>query len=63
MDGSKSRIASVFLGVIFIGCQPSATPPDLLKTQRESLEKAKAVDGQLQKKAEEDRKAIDDAQR
>ena len=42
------------------GCRPVDPPPDLLKTQRDALTKAKAVEGQLQQQAGEQRKAIDD---
>ena len=42
------------------GCKPAGPPPDLLKSQRDALNKAKAVEGQLQQQADEQRKAIDD---
>lgn len=42
------------------GCKPAGPPPDLLKTQRDALTKAKAVEGKLQQQADEQRKAIDD---
>ena len=42
------------------GCRPAGPPPDLLKTQRDALNNAKAVEGQLQQQADEQRKAIDD---
>ena len=42
------------------GCSPAGPPPDVLKTQRDALNKAKAVEGQLQQQADEQRKAIDD---
>jgi hypothetical protein len=45
-------------GLLLAGCQPASDPPpDLVKTQREALNKAKAVEGQLQQRAEEARKA------
>jgi hypothetical protein len=44
-------------------CKPAEAPPDLLKTQRESLEKAKAVEGQIQRQAQEQMKALEDAQK
>ena len=42
------------------GCKPAGPPPNLLETQRDALNKAKAVEGQLQQQADEQRKAIDD---
>ena len=42
------------------GCKPAGPPPDLLKTQRDALNIAKAVEGQLQQQADDQRKAIDD---
>lgn len=59
----RRMTAIVLLGVTMSGCKPAGPPPDLLKTQREALAKAKAVEGQLQKQAEEQRKAIEDAQK
>lgn len=45
-------------GLLLAGCQPaSGPPPDLVKTQREAMNKAKGVEGQLQQRAEEERKA------
>lgn len=54
-------IVPVFLALST--CKPQGPPPDVLKTQREALEKVKAVEGQLQQQAEEQKKVIDDAQR
>ncbi|MFC5474414.1 hypothetical protein [Paraherbaspirillum soli] len=45
------------------GCKPAGPPPDILKTQRQALDKAKAVDGQVQKQAQEQMKTIDDEQK
>jgi hypothetical protein len=42
------------------GCQPSGPPPDIIKTQREALEKAKAVGAVEQKSADEEKKAADE---
>lgn len=50
--------AALFLG----GCSPKP-PPDLVKTQREVLDQAKAVEGVLRKQAEDQRRTIDDASR
>jgi hypothetical protein len=45
------------------GCQPSEPPPDLLKTQRDGLNKAKAVEGQVLKQADDQRKAAENAEK
>ena len=59
----KEMMAIALLGAAISGCKPAGPPPDLIKTQREALDKAKAVEGQLQKQADEQKKAIDDAQK
>jgi hypothetical protein len=59
----KLKMTVGFLGIALLGCQPDGPPPDLLKTQREALNKAKAVEGQLQQQAEDQRKMIDEAQK
>lgn len=43
------------------GCQPAESPPNIAKSQREALDKAKAVEGVLQQQAQEHRQAADDA--
>lgn len=63
MTALKKMMAIALFGVAMSGCKPAGPPPDLIKTQREALDKARAVEGQLQKQAEEQRKAIDDAQK
>lgn len=45
------------------GCQPSEPQPDLIKTQREALNKAKAVEGQVMQQANDQKKAIDEAEK
>lgn len=42
------------------GCKPNP-PPDVLRTQREALDKAKAVEGVLRQADDSQRKSIDDA--
>jgi hypothetical protein len=42
------------------GCKPSGPPPDIIKTQREALQKAKAVGAVEQKAADEEKKAADE---
>lgn len=60
-------LAAVVLGATLVilglsGCKPSA-PPDLLKAQRADLDKARAVEGILLQRADEQRKDIDAASR
>jgi outer membrane PBP1 activator LpoA protein len=63
ITNSRLKIAVVFLGTALAGCQPHDAPPDLVKTQREALNKAKALETQLQQQADAQRRAIDDAQK
>lgn len=51
------------LALALDGCKPAGPPPDLVKTQREALDKAKTVEGQLQQQAEQQKKAVDEAQK
>jgi hypothetical protein len=59
----RSAVAAGFIGLSLAGCKPADAPPDLLKTQRAALEKAKALEGQMQQQAQERMKAIDDVQK
>jgi hypothetical protein len=54
-------LAVGLIGVSLIGCQPSGPPPDLVKTQRDALNKAKAVEGVVFKQADEQQKAAEEA--
>jgi hypothetical protein len=54
-------IAIATIAAACAGCKPSGPPADLVKTQREDMEKAKAVSGQLQQQADEQKKAADEA--
>lgn len=50
----KLQCIAVYLVAVFLGaCQPSGPAPDLVKTQRETLDKAKGVEQQLQQQAQE----------
>jgi hypothetical protein len=60
---SMQRFFFILIGLTLLGCQPSESAPDLLKTQRDTLNKAKAVDGQLQKQADEQRKSVEESQK
>ena len=57
----KQTVAIGVLSLPLAGCQPSELPPDLVKTQREALNKAKSVEGQLQQ-AQDKQKAAEAAQ-
>jgi outer membrane PBP1 activator LpoA protein len=53
-------------GLIVCGlaaCKPASPPPDIVKTQRDALNKAKAVEGQVQQQAQEQQKTIDEQQK
>ncbi len=50
-------------GLALSGCKPVQSPPDLIKTQRETLDKARALEGQLQQQAQDRLKAAEDVQR
>jgi outer membrane PBP1 activator LpoA protein len=46
---------------IATACKPSEPPPDIIKTQRDAMQKSRAVEGQLEQAAEEQKKAADEA--
>lgn len=60
---SIMKTAVVFFGIALAGCQPHGAPPDLVKTQREGLNEAKALEAQMQQQAEAQSRAIDEAQK
>jgi hypothetical protein len=53
----KRAIMLGLLGLSLSACKPSDPPPDLLKTQRQALDKAKALGGQMQQQADDRIKA------
>lgn len=61
MTLSKITLVALSVTVGLVACKPSGPPPDIVKTQREALQKAKNVDDVQQKAAEEQRKAVDEA--
>ncbi len=63
ITNSILKIAGLFVAMILAGCQPHDAPPDLMKTQREGLDNAKALEAQLQQQAEARMKAADEAQK
>ncbi len=59
----QTIVSITAMAISMAACKPNAPPPDLLKSQHEALDKAKAVEGQLQQQADQQRKAIDDAEK
>ncbi len=49
------------VSVLICACQPSEAPPDLLKTQRDALNKAKGLEGQMQQQAQDRMQSADEA--
>lgn len=52
----------VLLTLVLLGCKPAESPPDVLKTQREALDKAKALDRQMQQQLQDRMRTNDDEQ-
>ena len=61
MTLSKVTLVALCAALGLAACKPAGPPPDIVKTQREALQKAKNVDEAQQKAVEEQRKAVDDA--
>jgi hypothetical protein len=57
----RSRTISLLCTILLLAAcgRDSQQPPQLFKEQRDALEKAKAVDAEMQKRAAEQQKAID----
>lgn len=58
------KLPGLMLAAIVVlagGCQPAESPPNIAKTQREALDKARAVEGVLQQSAQQQQQAADDA--
>ena len=56
--------AALLGGLIWLtACTPKTPPPDLIKTQRQALERARAVEEVLRKQSDDQRRAIDDTSR
>lgn len=56
-------ISGLVLAVVSVsGCKPTEPPVDIIKTQRDALNKAKAVEGQL-KQTQERTKAAEEEQK
>lgn len=52
----------LILSVNLTACEESRPPPDMIKTQREALDKAKGLEQALQKQAEDTQKKIHEAE-
>jgi len=59
----KALALMVAAGMVLSACKPVQPPPDIVKSQRQALDKAKALDGQLQQQLQERMKAVDDPQK
>ena len=46
--------------LVLAGCKPAEPPPNLLKSQRETLDKAKALEGQMQQQVQDRMKSVDE---
>lgn len=56
---ARSLMLVAVCALALAACKPNP-PPDVLKTQRQAMEKARAVEGVLQNEADDRRRAIDD---
>jgi outer membrane PBP1 activator LpoA protein len=59
------RRLAIVIAIPFIlsACKPSEPPPDIIKTQRDALNKSKAVEGKLEQQADEQRKTLENAEK
>jgi len=56
----KTLLSLTLLAIFLIGCTPdSGGKPKIAGTQRQALDKAKAVEATVQQGAQEDRKKVD----
>ena len=51
---------AVCMGVSILGCKRSEPPPDIIKTQREAMERAREVGKTMQKSVDEQGKKADE---
>jgi hypothetical protein len=61
MNISKTVVVAVSVAFALAACKPAGPPPDIVKTQREALQKARNVGAVEQKSADEQQKAADEA--
>ena len=52
--------ATLLIAFTVVGCKRSEPPPDLLKTQRDAMERAKTVGKTMQKAVDEEGKRADE---
>ena len=60
MSRSWVWLALAFVGVAVCDSKPKEPPPDIVKSQRQAMDKAKAAEQILQKSADERRKQADE---
>ena len=60
MSRSWVWLALAMAGLVACDSKPKEPPPDLVKSQRQAMDKAKATEEILQKSAEERRKQADE---
>ena len=59
----KTLALMLSAGLVLAACKPAPPPPDILKSQHQALDQAKALDGQLQQQLQDRMKAADDQQK
>jgi outer membrane PBP1 activator LpoA protein len=57
----RTAVIMVLVGALFAGCGKSDPPPDLIKTQRDAMERARAVSSVIDQSDQNNRKQIDQA--
>lgn len=57
--GYRLLMTALVLLAALGGCEPAGPPPDLIAPQRAALNKAKAVEGQLQEDLQKRMKSVD----
>lgn len=55
----RPPLAALALTMVLAGCKPAGPPPDLIAPQRAAMNKAKAVEGQLQDDLQKRMKPVD----
>lgn len=58
--GASVVAVALFMSVSVFGCKRSEPPPDLLKTQRDAIERAKDVGKTMRKSVDEEGKKADE---
>jgi ABC-type uncharacterized transport system auxiliary subunit len=60
MVDNKLKLAAGALVLLLAACQPTENPTNIAEGGRKAMDKAKAVEGQLQQGADKTRKAEDE---